>query len=78
MTDQAYADKQQSLLDALQALAVSLTRSRRALIRGLVEQAHACDAVTLMQAARRHHPATSLGSTYRFLRLLEQHQLAMV
>lgn len=52
-----------------------LTASRNAILHALLEQHGACDAVPLLQAAQRHHAATSIGTVYRFLRELEQRGL---
>jgi Fe2+ or Zn2+ uptake regulation protein len=52
-----------------------LTASRNAILLALLEQSDARDAVPLLQAAQRHHVATSIGTVYRFLRELEQRGL---
>ena len=44
----------------------------------MLELGTARNAVTLLQAAREHHAATSLGTVYRLLRELEQLGLAQV
>jgi DNA-binding MarR family transcriptional regulator len=54
------------------ALGLALTPSRNAILRALLEQSEACDAVPLLQAAQTHHAGTSIGTVYRFLRELEQ------
>lgn len=60
-----------------QALGLTLTAPRRAILRALLAQAQAQaqDAVQLLLAAREHYPATSQGTVYRFLRELENHHL---
>lgn len=52
-----------------------LTAARTAILRALLAQTEARDAVPLLQAAQRHHAATSIGTVYRFLRELEQRGL---
>lgn len=59
-----------------QTLGLALTASRNAILSALLEQSEARDAVPLLQAAQNHHPATSIGTVYRFLRELEQRGLA--
>jgi Fe2+ or Zn2+ uptake regulation protein len=59
-----------------QAQGLGLTASRSAILRALLEQSEAHDAVPLLQAAQMHHPRTSIGTVYRFLRELEQRGLA--
>jgi Fe2+ or Zn2+ uptake regulation protein len=54
------------------AQGLALTASRTAILRALLAQSHAQDAVPLLQAAQAHHAATSIGTVYRFLRELEQ------
>jgi Fe2+ or Zn2+ uptake regulation protein len=54
---------------------LALTASRNAILHALLTQATAQDAVPLLQAAQIHHPATSIGTVYRFLRELEQRGL---
>lgn len=58
-----------------QAQGLSLTASRRAILRALMEQHEARDVVPLLQAAQLHHAQTSIGTLYRFLRELEQRGL---
>jgi Fe2+ or Zn2+ uptake regulation protein len=58
-----------------QAQGLALTASRKAILRALLEQNEARDAVPLLQAAQAHHSATSIGTVYRFLRELEQRGL---
>lgn len=58
-----------------QAQGLALTASRKAILRALLEQTEARDAVPLLQAAQAHHSATSIGTVYRFLRELEQRGL---
>lgn len=48
-----------------------LTSSRNAILSALLEQSDSRDAVPLLQAAQAYHPATSIGTVYRFLRELE-------
>jgi Fe2+ or Zn2+ uptake regulation protein len=57
------------------AQGLALTASRHAILQALLEQREATDAVPLLQAAQRHHAATSIGTVYRFLRELEQRGL---
>jgi DNA-binding MarR family transcriptional regulator len=54
------------------AQGLTLTVSRRAILRALLLQTEARDAVPLLQAARAYHPGTRIGTVYRFLRELEQ------
>ena len=54
-----------------QAQGLTLTAPRNAILNALLEQAEARDAVPLLQAAQLHHPGTSIGTVYRFLRELE-------
>jgi Fe2+ or Zn2+ uptake regulation protein len=54
---------------------LALTASRNAILNALLEQTAPRDAVPLLQAAQAHHPATSIGTVYRFLRELEQRGL---
>lgn len=58
-----------------QAQGLALTASRNAILRALLEQTGARDAVPLLQAAQTHHSTTSIGTVYRFLRELEQRGL---
>jgi Fur family ferric uptake transcriptional regulator len=57
------------------ACGLTLTASREAILRALMAQTEAHDAVWLLQAAQTHHPATSIGTVYRFVRELEQRRL---
>ena len=61
-----------------QAQGLTLTASRNAILRALLEQSEAQDAVPLLQAAQSHHAPTSIGTVYRFLRELEQRGLVDV
>ena len=55
------------------SLGLLMTAPRRAILAALLSQpGMPRDAVTLLQAARAHHPATSIGTIYRLLRELEQ------
>ncbi|WP_239949360.1 transcriptional repressor [Dyella terrae] len=54
------------------SLGLLMTAPRRAILIAMLEFGTAHDAVTLLQAAREHHAATSLGTVYRLLRELEQ------
>ncbi|MBE1162153.1 transcriptional repressor [Dyella acidiphila] len=58
-----------------QAHGLMLTAARNAILRALIAQTQARDAVPLLQAAQIHHAATSIGTVYRFLRELEQRGL---
>ncbi len=60
------------------SLGLLITVPRRAILAAMLELGTAHDAVTLLQAAREHHAATSLGTVYRLLRELEQLGLAQV
>lgn len=51
---------------------LSVTMPRRAILHALLNLDNAHNAVAVLQAAREHHPGTSLGTVYRFLRELEQ------
>ncbi|GAB2572760.1 hypothetical protein ISP15_04010 [Dyella jejuensis] len=57
------------------AQGLTLTVSRRAMLRACVEAQAACDAVSLLVAAQRYHPGVSIGSVYRFLRELNRRGL---
>jgi Fe2+ or Zn2+ uptake regulation protein len=57
------------------AQGLALTVSRKAILRALLQQTEACDAVPLLQAAQAYHPGTSIGTVYRFVRELEQRGL---
>jgi Fe2+ or Zn2+ uptake regulation protein len=57
------------------AQGLALTASRNAILRALLTQSEAQDAVPVLQAAQAHHPGTSIGTVYRFLRELEQRGL---
>lgn len=57
------------------AQGLTLTASRQAILRALVEQEVARDAVPLLQAAQRHYADVSIGTVYRFLRELERRGL---
>jgi|GEM_PF-2245338 len=70
-TDDAFVRWQQRC----KAQGLALTASRNAILLALLAQADAQDAVPLLQAAQAHHPATSIGTVYRFLRELEQRGL---
>jgi hypothetical protein len=59
-----------------QSAGLRLTASRRALLATLRELAMPCDAVALLRAAQQRHADVRLGSVYRFLRELEQLDLA--
>lgn len=54
------------------ALGLLITAPRRAILIAMLQLGTAHDAVVLLQAAREHHAATSLGTVYRLLRELEQ------
>jgi Fe2+ or Zn2+ uptake regulation protein len=54
------------------SLGLLVTAPRRAILTSLLRLDQSLDAVTLLQAAREHHPGTSIGTVYRFLRELEQ------
>lgn len=60
------------------SLGLLMTAPRRAILTAMLEFGTAHDAVTLLQAAREHHAATSIGTVYRLLRELEQLGLAQV
>ena len=60
------------------SLGLLITVPRRAILAAMLELGTAHDAVTLLQTAREHHAATSLGTVYRLLRELEQRGLAQV
>jgi hypothetical protein len=60
------------------SLGLLITLPRRAILAAMLELGTAHDAVKLLQAARKHHAATSLGTVYRLLRELEQLGLAQV
>lgn len=53
-----------------------MTAPRRAILTAMSTTDAPRDAVTLLQAAREHHAATSIGTVYRLLRELEHHGLA--
>lgn len=53
-----------------------MTAPRRAILTAMSTLDAPRDAVTLLQAAREHHAATSMGTVYRLLRELEQCGLA--
>jgi hypothetical protein len=57
---------------------LSITASRRAILAALLQSDVPADAVEWLLAAQRHHPATSVGTVYRFLRELERHGLVEV
>ncbi|OOG38120.1 transcriptional repressor [Rhodanobacter sp. C05] len=54
------------------SLGMLMTAPRRAILAAMLQLGHAHDAVTLLQAAREHHAATSIGTVYRWLRELKQ------
>lgn len=64
-----------ALQQRCKAQGLVLTLSRNAILNALLEQSVSRDAVLLLQAAQAHHPATSIGTVYRFLRELEQRGL---
>ncbi|RUL63282.1 hypothetical protein EKH79_12870 [Dyella dinghuensis] len=64
-----------ALQQRCKAQGLVLTSSRNAILIALLEQHEARDAVPLLQAAQAHHPQTSIGTVYRFLRELEQRGL---
>ncbi|OOG49085.1 transcriptional repressor [Rhodanobacter sp. C01] len=55
-----------------------MTAPRRAILTAMLQSGTPRDAVTLLQAAREHHSATSIGTVYRLLREFEQHGLVHV
>jgi len=55
---------------------LTFTAPRQAIVRTLLEADGPLDAVAVLQGARGFHPGTSLGTTYRFLRDMELHDLA--
>ncbi len=55
---------------------LSMTAPRRAILAALLELEQPGDAVTLLQATKRHHPGAQIGTVYRFLRELERAGLA--
>ena len=57
---------------------LSMTASRRAILAAMLQSNAAADAVAWLVAAQRHHPSTSIGTVYRFLRDLEQRGMADV
>lgn len=54
------------------SLGLLMTAPRRAILNALLQSGAPHDAVTLLQAARKHHAATSIGTVYRLLREFEQ------
>ena len=50
---------------------LTVTPARAGLLRALLEQRGASDAVALLQAAQRHYPEARIATVYRFLRELE-------
>lgn len=60
------------------SLGLLMTTPRRAILTAMLRLGTAHDAVALLQAAREHHPATSIGTVYRLLRELEQLSLVDV
>lgn len=54
------------------SLGLLMTAPRRAILNALLQSDTPHDAVALLQAARRHHAATSIGTVYRLLREFEQ------
>lgn len=54
------------------SLGLLMTAPRRAILTAMLQPGATHDAVTLLQAAREHHAATSIGTVYRLLRELEQ------
>jgi Fur family ferric uptake transcriptional regulator len=64
-----------ALQQRCKAQGLVLTASRNAILRALLEQEEARDAVPLLQAAQAHHSQTSIGTVYRFLRELEQRRI---
>jgi Fe2+ or Zn2+ uptake regulation protein len=52
-----------------------LTPPRNAILSALLDQSDCRDAVSLLQTAQTYHPATSIGTVYRFLRELDQRGL---
>jgi Fe2+ or Zn2+ uptake regulation protein len=59
-----------------QSFGLLMTAPRRAILNAMSTTDAPRDAVTLLQAAREHHAATSMGTVYRLLRELEHHGLA--
>jgi Fe2+ or Zn2+ uptake regulation protein len=75
MKTEAMDDALIALQHRCKAQGLVLTASRDAILRALLEQHEARDAVLLMQAAQAHHLHTSIGTVYRFLRELEHRGL---
>jgi Fe2+ or Zn2+ uptake regulation protein len=75
MKTEAIDDALMALQRRCKAQGLVLTLSRNAILSALLEQHEARDAVPLLQAAQAHHPQTSIGTVYRFLRDLEQRGL---
>ncbi len=61
----------------VQSLGLLMTAPRRAILVAMSASDAPLDAVTLLQAARLHHAATSMGTVYRLLRELEHGGLAV-
>lgn len=60
------------------SLGLLMTAPRRAILTAMLQSGMPLDAVTLLQAAREHHAATSIGTVYRLLREFGQHGLVHV
>jgi DNA-binding MarR family transcriptional regulator len=75
MKTEAMDDALIALQRRCKAQGLVLTASRNAILRALLEQHEARDAVLLLQVAQVHHLHTSIGTVYRFLRELEQRGL---